>query len=100
MEACSLRRLSLFGLTCAFFCSALSVCSLFRASAADAPAAESMHFTNGAIATAYDHCGEMDLCAKLVYGNGNVLSIYSEGAAYCQPYDLHFVYADSSDKTL
>ena len=59
-----------------------------------------MHFTNGAVATAYDHCGDMDLCAKLVYSNGNVLSIYSEGAAYCQPYELHFVYADGSNKTL
>jgi hypothetical protein len=41
----------------------------------------------------------MDLCAKIVYDNGNVLSIYSEGAAECQPYLLHFVYADAS-KTL
>jgi hypothetical protein len=42
----------------------------------------------------------MDLCSKIVYDNGNVLAIYSEGAAQCQPYFLHFVYADGSGKTL
>jgi hypothetical protein len=63
------------------------------------PAAQSIHLTNGATATSYDHCGDMDLCAKIIYDNGNVLSIYSEGAAYCQPYLLHFVYADAN-KTL
>jgi hypothetical protein len=59
-----------------------------------------MHLTNGAVATAYDHCGDMDLCARITYDNGNVLSIYSEGAAECQPYFLHFVFADGSGKTL
>jgi hypothetical protein len=42
----------------------------------------------------------MDLCAKIVYDNGNVLSVYSEGAAECQPYFLHFVFADATGKTL
>jgi hypothetical protein len=67
--------------------------------AVEAPPNQSIHFTNGAVGTAYDHCGDIDLCAKFVYDNGNVLSIYSEGAAECQPYFLHFVYADST-KTL
>jgi hypothetical protein len=68
--------------------------------AADKPATGVIHLTNGAVATPYDHCGDMDLCAKIAYDSGNVLSIYSEGAAECQPYFLHFVYADSTSKTL
>jgi hypothetical protein len=48
-------------------------------------------FSDGTIATSYDHCGDTDLCAILKYTNGDVLSIYSEGAARCQPYILHFV---------
>ena len=66
----------------------------------EAPPLQTMHLTNGATATSYDHCGDMDLCAKIAYENGNLLSIYSEGAAECQPYFLHFVYADGSGKTL
>ena len=61
---------------------------------------QTMRLTNGAIATAYDHCGDIDLCAKIVYPNNIVLSIYSEGAALCQPYFLHFVNADPSGRTL
>jgi hypothetical protein len=56
-------------------------------STASAPAT----FSDGAVATAYDHCGESDLCATIRYSNGDLLSIYSEGAAYCQPYMVHFV---------
>lgn len=48
-------------------------------------------FSDGAVATAYDHCGESDLCATIRYPTADQLSIYSEGAAYCQPYMLHFV---------
>src|ERR1700722_12705118 len=66
--------------------------------AAEPKASQSIHLTNGGGATSYDHCGDMDLCAKIVYDNGNLLSIYSEGAAECQPYFLHFVYADSTTK--
>jgi hypothetical protein len=68
--------------------------------AAEPPPSPPVHLTNGAIATPYSHCGDMDLCAKIAYDNGNLLSIYSEGAAQCQPYFLHFVYADNSGKTL
>jgi hypothetical protein len=50
-----------------------------------------MHFSDGALASAYDHCGDADLCATIQYQNGSVLSIYSEGAAFCQPYLVHFV---------
>ena len=48
-------------------------------------------FSDNAVATAYDHCGDADLCATIAYPNGQRLAIYSEGAAYCQPYMLHFV---------
>lgn len=48
-------------------------------------------FSDGAVATPYDHCGDADLCAVIAYPNGDELRIYSEGAAYCQPYLVHFV---------
>ena len=48
-------------------------------------------FSDGTKAVTYDHCGDTDVCAVLDASNGDRLSIYSEGAAYCQPYILHFV---------
>ena len=48
-------------------------------------------FSDNSKASTYGHCGDTDLCAVIVYANGDKLSIYSEGAAYCQPYMLHFV---------
>lgn len=48
-------------------------------------------FSDGTKVEAYDHCGDADICAVLQSPNGNTLSIYSEGAAYCQPYILRFV---------
>ena len=67
--------------------------------AVEQTAGDSIRLTNGAKATSFTHCGDMDLCASITYDNGNTLSIYSEGAAECQPYFLHFVYADQT-KTL
>lgn len=61
---------------------------------------QTIHFTNGATPVAYDHCGDADLCAAITSLNGNILSIYSEGAALCQPYLLHFVLANNVGKTL
>jgi hypothetical protein len=55
------------------------------------PASPPITFSDGAIATAFDHCGDADLCATIAYPNGDQLLIYSEGAAFCQPYLLHFV---------
>jgi hypothetical protein len=55
------------------------------------PSPKAIAFSDGAVATPYDHCGDGDVCATVAYPNGNLLSIYSEGAAYCQPYYLHFV---------
>lgn len=53
-----------------------------------------MTFSDGSVAIAYDFCGDTDLCATIKYVNGEVLSIYSEGAAFCQPYLLNFVLAN------
>lgn len=53
-------------------------------------------FSDGSVATVTDHCGDTDLCATVTYPNGDKLSIYSEGAAHCQPYMLHFVRVNGS----
>lgn len=63
------------------------VCALDSASVGLEP----VTFSDGTIATSFDHCGDTDLCARLAYKNGDQLAIYSEGAAFCQPYMLHFV---------
>jgi hypothetical protein len=55
------------------------------------PATPDMTFTDGTVARSFGHCGDMDLCATITYPNGDVLSIYSEGAAMSQPYTLHCV---------
>ena len=55
------------------------------------PPLTSMTFSDGSIAASSAHCGDTDLCATVTYLDGDKLSIYSEGAAYCQPYILHFV---------
>jgi len=52
----------------------------------DAPASGPLRLSDGSVATASDHCGDADLCATIAYANGDELSIYSEGAAYCQPH--------------
>jgi hypothetical protein len=48
-------------------------------------------FSDGAVATPSDHCGDGDLCALIAYKGGDELRIFSEGAAFCQPYLVHFV---------
>ena len=47
-------------------------------------------FSDGSVATPIDHCGDTDLCATVTYKNGETLSMYSEGAALCQPYLVLF----------
>jgi hypothetical protein len=69
------------------------------AARADVPPNQTVHLTNGATAVGYNHCGDNDLCARINYQDGSALSIYSEGAAECQPYYLHFVESDASGKT-
>jgi len=70
----------------------LAILSVFPAPtfAADHPD-QSITFSDGARADAFDHCGDSDLCASVDFPNGDHLAIYSEGAARCQPYALHFV---------
>ncbi len=68
--------------------------------AADVGPSQTIHLTNGATAVSYAHCGDNDLCARINYQDGTELSIYSEGAALCQPYNLHFVESDPGGKTL
>ncbi len=60
---------------------------------------QTVKLSNGATATSYHNCGDMDLCARVVNTDGGVLSIYSEGAALCQPYYLHFVLQNASGVT-
>ena len=71
-----------------------------KAAYGDVAPNQSIHLTNGATAVSYDHCGDNDLCARINYQDGGALSIYSEGAALCQPYNLHFVQSDASGKTI
>jgi hypothetical protein len=61
---------------------------------------QTITFTDGSKAVSYFNCGDGDLCARISNPDGTSLSIYSEGAALCQPYDLHFVKADAEGKTL
>jgi hypothetical protein len=65
-----------------------------------AKADQTITFTDGSKAVSYHYCGDTDLCAKISNPDGTTLSIYSEGAALCQPYILHFVKSDDSGKTL
>lgn len=68
----------------------LALCATAAAkAAADDPA--SVTFSDGAVATGYDHCGEADLCAKIRYRDGDALLFFSEGAGLGQPYVVHVV---------
>ncbi len=63
------------------------------------PASAPMNFSDGSKAETFDHCGDADMCARISYPSGDVLTIFSEGAAYCQPYIVHFV-RTHGDRTL
>lgn len=54
------------------------------------PVSQHVTLSDGSIAQAVERCYATDLCAMISYVNGGQLSIYSEGAAYCKPYVLHF----------
>jgi hypothetical protein len=54
------------------------------------PVTSSAGFADGTTAQAVGRCGATDLCALLKYRNGDRLAVYSEGAAYCEPYVLFF----------
>lgn len=70
---------------------ALAPSTAFAVVRDDGSASPPVTFSDGSVATTFDHCGDADLCATIDYPNGDKLSIYSEGAAKCQPYMLHFV---------
>jgi hypothetical protein len=77
------------------------ICALLMSARAFADAApdQTMKLINGGTATAFYHCGDMDLCGRVTYPDGSSLSIYSEGAALCQPYALHFVLQNAAGVT-
>jgi hypothetical protein len=54
------------------------------------PVTQRLTFADGSSAQAVGRCFAFDLCAQVTYGDGSQLSIYSEGATYCEPYVLHF----------
>jgi hypothetical protein len=75
-----------------FATTVLALCAIGSSSAATSESQPgSMTFSDGAIATAYDHCGDADLCAKIKYRDGDALLFFSEGAALNQPYVIHVV---------
>lgn len=66
--------------------------SVSAATSSGGPSAPTrLTFSDGAVATPFDHCGEGDLCATITYPDGDTMSLYSEGAAHCQAYQVHFV---------
>lgn len=82
--------------------SALVIAALCQApatAATDLRPDQTVKLSTGATATSYHNCGDMDLCARIVDTDGSALSIYSEGAALCQPYYLHFVLQNASGVT-
>ncbi len=70
---------------------AVSLLAFPIAAAAASGPDQSITFSDGSKAYAFDHCGDSDLCASVDFPNSDHLAIYSEGAARCQPYVLHFV---------
>ncbi len=56
-------------------------------------------FGNRTVAQAVAQCFATDLCALVTYPNGDRLAIYSEGAAYCEPYVL-YVARTNGDRTI
>ena len=88
------------GMLLKLFVSGLIVVALCQAPAiAQTQPDQTVRLSNGATATSYHNCGDMDLCARVANNDGTVLSIYSEGAALCQPYLLHFVLQNASGVT-
>jgi len=77
------------------------IAALFCITSASAQTApdQTMKLSAGGTATSYYHCGDMDLCARVANQDGSILSIYSEGAALCQPYFLHFVLQNAAGVT-
>ncbi|MFY9719234.1 MAG: hypothetical protein WAK16_06260 [Candidatus Cybelea sp.] len=54
------------------------------------PVSQHISTADGSVWQAVVRCYATDLCALISYPNGDQMTIYSEGAAYCEPYVLHF----------
>ena len=52
---------------------ALIMALVFVSPALASGADQTMKLTNGGTATAFYHCGDMDLCARVTYPTGEVL---------------------------
>jgi hypothetical protein len=62
----------------------------FGAPSFASPVSQRVVRADGTIEQAVARCYPTDLCVLILYRNGDRLSIYSEGHAYCEPYFLHF----------
>ena len=54
------------------------------------PVSQRISLADNSVWQAVVRCYATDLCALVSYPNGDQMAIYSEGAAYCKPYVLHF----------
>ncbi len=54
------------------------------------PVSQLISLSDGSVWQAVVRCYATDLCALVSYANGDEMAIYSEGAAYCEPYVLRF----------
>lgn len=54
------------------------------------PVSQQISAADGSVWQAVVRCCATDLCALVSYPNDDQLAIYSQGAAYCEPYVLHF----------
>lgn len=54
-------------------------------------ASERVTFPDGAVAIAERECGVTDLCATILFPNGDDVRIYNSGAGHCEPYSLRVV---------
>jgi hypothetical protein len=54
------------------------------------PVSQQISLSDNSVWQAVVRCYATDLCALVLYPNGDQMAIYSEGAAYCKPYVLHF----------
>jgi hypothetical protein len=67
-----------------------AVLRLFAAPAFAWPISQAITASDGSHWQAVVRCYATDLCALASFPNGDHIAIYSEGAAYCEPYLLNF----------
>jgi hypothetical protein len=54
------------------------------------PISQRISLADGSLWESVVRCYATDLCALVTYPNGDRMAIYSEGAAYCEPYVVRF----------